>query len=119
MQKNSITTLVAARIAPRTSVDWFLGIHDVDMVRYVTGLEVTAVRAAASSRVSANRDLVRGSLTLTDGTLADFSWSWILPPQRCSGLQAGLEVIGSDVWRISTIAYGSSSCCSTIARRIA
>lgn len=93
--RNNSTT-VADRIAPRTSVDWFLGIHDVDMVRYVTGREVARVRASASSPLSANRDLVRGELTLTDGGTVDFSWSWILPPQRCSGLQAGLEIIGSE-----------------------
>lgn len=90
------STAVAERIAPRTSVDWFLGIHDVDMVRYVTGREVASVRASASSPLSANRDLVRGELTLAGGGTVDFSWSWILPPQRCSGLQAGLEVIGSE-----------------------
>lgn len=92
----SNSTTVAARIAPRTSVDWFLGIHDVDMIRYVTGREIVSVRANASSPLSTSRDLVRGRLALSDGGFADFSWSWILPPARCSGLQAGLEVIGSE-----------------------
>lgn len=89
------STAVADRIAPRTSVDWFLGIHDVDMVRYVTGHEVVDLQARAISPYSTNRDLVRGTLTLTDGVAVDFSWSWLLPPARCSGLQADLEVVGS------------------------
>ncbi len=89
------STLVADRIAPRTSVDWFLGIHDVDMVRYVTGLEISAVRATAENPLSANRDLVRGELMLAGGPTVQFCWSWLLPAQRSSGLQAGIEIIGS------------------------
>ncbi|MFD1718484.1 Gfo/Idh/MocA family protein [Georgenia deserti] len=90
------STAVGDRIAPRTSVDWFLGIHDVDLVRHVTGLEITSVRATASSVRSHSRDLVRGELTFENGRTAQVSWSWLLPPQRPSGLHAGIEVIGSD-----------------------
>jgi UDP-N-acetylglucosamine 3-dehydrogenase len=92
----SNSTAIGTRISVRTSVDWFLGIHDVDMVRHVTGREIVRVRADGWSRFTQRRDLVRGELLLDDGTPVQAAWSWILPPQRGSGLQAGLEVIGSE-----------------------
>jgi predicted dehydrogenase len=65
------------------------------VVRYVTGREITEVSAGGWSCFTEGRDLVRGELVLDDGTPVQAAWSWILPPQRCSGLQAGIEVIGS------------------------
>src|SRR5690606_27989129 len=38
---------VGAKIAQRTGVDWFLGVHDVDLVHFVTGTAITDVRAEA------------------------------------------------------------------------
>lgn len=84
-----------AKIAQRTGVDWFLGIHDVDLIRFVTGAEITAVRANAWSHFTDRNDLVRGRLTLDSGVPVEVEWSWTIPDERSSGLRAGLELIGS------------------------
>ena len=92
----SNSLLAAQRIGPRTSVAWFLGIHDVDVVRWVTGLDVVEVRARGRRMVSPHYDYVEVHALLSDGTPVSFQWSWLLPVQRGSGLQAGLELIGAD-----------------------
>jgi len=88
--------LAAERIGPRTSVAWFLGIHDVDVIRWVTGRDIVEVRARGRQRVSAHHDHVQVHALLSDGTPVDLQWSWLLPVQRASGLHAGLELIGAD-----------------------
>ncbi|MEY4941327.1 MAG: hypothetical protein RIQ93_3062 [Verrucomicrobiota bacterium] len=92
----SNSLLAADRIGPRTSVAWFLGIHDVDVVRWVTGQDIVEVRARGYQRVSPHHDHVQVHALLADGTPVDLQWSWLLPNQRASGLLAGLELIGAD-----------------------
>ena len=92
----SNSLLAADRIAPRTSVAWFLGIHDVDVVRWVTGQEIVEVRARGRKWVSKHHDHVQVHALLADGTPVDLQWSWLLPIHRQSGLLAGLELIGAD-----------------------
>lgn len=92
----SNSLLAAQRIGPRTSVAWFLGIHDVDVVRWVTGLDIVEVRARGRRMVSPHYDYVEAHALLSDGTPVSFHWSWLLPVQRGSGLQAGLELTGED-----------------------
>lgn len=92
----SNSLLAAQRIGPRTSVAWFLGIHDVDVVRWVTGLDIVEVRARGRRMVSPHFDYVEAHALLSDGTPATFHWSWLMPVQRAGGLQAGLELTGAD-----------------------
>ncbi|MFC7404378.1 Gfo/Idh/MocA family protein [Georgenia alba] len=90
------STATASRIAGRTSVAWFLGIHDVDLVRYVTGQRIAAVRAIGHSVLSRTYDVVRGELVLQNGAAIGFDWSWIWPSSFPAGMTAGLEVVASD-----------------------
>lgn len=86
---------VAATPAMRTSVGWFLGIHDVDALRYLTGLDVVEVFARARSCWSRHWDVVHASLELTGGVLAQLNQAWTLPPARPSRAEAGVRLIGS------------------------
>lgn len=87
---------IGRRVGQRVSVDWFLGIHDVDLVHAITGQEIAELRAQSWSKLTARRDLVNVWATLRDGTPVTFEWSWLLPDDRSGGLQAGLQVIGSE-----------------------
>lgn len=88
--------LAAQRIGVRTSVGWFLGIHDVDLVHYVTGRRIRRVRARGLRAVSPHHDHVEVHAWLTDDTPVDLRWSWLLPVERASGLSAGLEIVGAE-----------------------
>lgn len=88
-------TSTADRIASRTSVAWFLGIHDVDLVRHVTDHEVESVRATGHSVLSGTHDIVRGQMILDNGGLVGFDWSWVWPDSLPTGMTAGIELVGS------------------------
>ncbi|REF35020.1 UDP-N-acetylglucosamine 3-dehydrogenase [Thermasporomyces composti] len=88
--------LAARRIGTRTSVAWFLGIHDVDLVHHVTGRRISRVRARGLRVVSPHDDHVEVHAWLTDGTPVELRWSWLLPVERASGLSAGLELVGAE-----------------------
>lgn len=108
---------VGAKIAQRTGVDWFLGVHDVDLIRFVTGAEIASVRASAWSRFTDRHDLVRGELRLDSGVPIEVEWSWIVPDERSSTLRAGLELIGSDGMLEVDLSHSAVAVTTTVAGR--
>lgn len=57
-----------------------LAVHDLDVIRYVTGNEVTRVFAETERRIhSHNEDLLTGLLRLEDGAIATLSINWLTP----------------------------------------
>lgn len=85
---------VGVGIWDRTSVAWFLGIHDIDLVRYVTGLDAEVVAASGRKLLSPNYDVVHATLELSNGALLSMENNWTLPHGRPSRADAGLRVIG-------------------------
>lgn len=88
------------RLRGRCSLPLFLGVHDYDIVRWVTGSEVTEV--VARSR----RGFLEGSgfpvedantalLTMANGVLATVEEGWILPSSHPVGFDQRLDVNGS------------------------
>lgn len=86
--------LVGAGIWDRTSVAWFLGVHDIDLVRFVTGLEAEVVSADGRRVLSPNHDVVHATLRLGNGALLSMENNWTLPHGRPSRADAGLRVVG-------------------------
>ncbi|MFI7026435.1 Gfo/Idh/MocA family protein [Micromonospora sp. NPDC049900] len=88
------TRTVAVRPSERTSVAWFLGIHDADLVRFVTGL--TAVRVAALGRavLSAHADAVYATVRYEGDVIGSMENNWTLPDGRPNRALAGLRVVG-------------------------
>lgn len=85
---------VGQGIWDRTGVHWFLGIHDADLVRYLTGEELDVLSAAASSRFSNQVDVVHTNLRLSGGGLVTMNESWLLPHSRPSRADAGVKIVG-------------------------
>jgi predicted dehydrogenase len=85
---------VGAGIWDRTSVAWFLGIHDIDLVRFVTGQELDVLSAHGRSVRSQQADAVHAILRLSGGALVNLSTNWLLPHSRPSRADAGLRIVG-------------------------
>lgn len=86
----------AGKIGGRASVGWFLGVHDVDLVLWLTGAEVQTASATAAKVVSPNWDLVNATLTLSGDVTVAIENHWLLPDEWTSGMDAGVRVIGED-----------------------
>lgn len=70
--------------AHKSSPTWFVGIHCVDLMRYITGSEVTRVYANGTKRVLKAQgvdsyDSISAQLTFADGSVWTLENSWILP----------------------------------------
>jgi predicted dehydrogenase len=86
---------VGAGIWDRTSVAWFLGIHDIDLVRFVTGLDAELEWASGRRFLSSTIDVVHAALRLSNGGLLSMENNWTLPHGRPSRADAGIRIIGS------------------------
>ncbi|MBZ6079160.1 Gfo/Idh/MocA family protein [Microvirga puerhi] len=92
----STSQAVGVGIWDRTSVAWFLGIHDADLLRFVTGQEAEVVAALGRNVLSpGTEDIVHALLRLDGGAIATMENSWTLPHSRPSRADAGLRIIGS------------------------
>lgn len=57
-----------------------LAVHDVDVMRYISGAEVVRVFAETERRIhSTNEDLLSGLLRLSDGTVGTLTINWLTP----------------------------------------
>jgi UDP-N-acetylglucosamine 3-dehydrogenase len=88
------------RLKGRCSLPLFLGVHDYDIVRWVTGSEVTEVVARARKEFLAERgfdveDASVAMLTMANGVLATVEEGWILPATHPMGFDQRLDVNGS------------------------
>lgn len=57
-----------------------LAVHDIDLVRFVSGCDVVRVHAETNQRVHQHHeDLVRATLRLSDGAVCSLSIDWLTP----------------------------------------
>jgi UDP-N-acetylglucosamine 3-dehydrogenase len=57
-----------------------LAVHDLDVMRYVTGAEVTRVYAETERRIDSTReDLLTGLVRLSDGAIGTLTINWLTP----------------------------------------
>ena len=77
-----------------TSSAWFLGVHDIDAVHFVTGERVVKVSAIGKKFFTPHYDYVAASLELTNGALVTMENGFIIPRERVSALDAGMVIIG-------------------------
>lgn len=89
----------AQRYGSATRLTWHVAVHDVDLVRWISGREVVRVTAHASDRrlhEAGHLDSMLALLVLDDGTPCVVESCWILPPHFKSGIDAQLEIVGTD-----------------------
>lgn len=86
------------RRAQTTTVEAFLGIHDVDAIQWITGQRVVRVYAVGTSRVYAahgRNDTTVATLEMEGGAVGSVTSSWALPDRSGSMIDASLEVVGT------------------------
>lgn len=87
----------ARRLQRFTSVLFFLGIHDIDLLNWCVGNRAEKVYAQSTSRVlDGSPDSVLALLTFPDSVIATLEVSWVLPSSFPGRLDARLEAVGTD-----------------------
>ncbi len=96
-RRNNITAS-GKRIGPRTSVAFFLGVHDIDLLQWVTGRRITRVYAESSSKLLADipaDDTIMTVFRLEGGGVGALETCWVIPEGSPNSLDARLEVVGT------------------------
>ncbi len=86
------------RIGPRTSVAFFLGVHDIDLIQWVTGRQITRVHSESTSRVLKDipaDDTIMTVFRLEGGGVGALETCWVIPEGAPNSLDARLEIVGS------------------------
>jgi len=86
------------RIGSRTSVAFFLGSHDLDLMRWFCGSEVVRVYAESASKVLTDlgcEDSIFTVLKYANGAVGCLETCWIVPEGVPNTLDARLEVVGT------------------------
>ncbi len=103
---------VGIRMNGRSSVCFYLGIHDVDAMQWVTGKKVKSVFARAVSKVMAengvkSEDAIFASMEYEDGTIGSLNISWALPDYAGGGISAGIDIVGTKgLLKVDTTDHG-------------
>lgn len=98
---------MAGRMAAFSSPMFFLGIHDIDIVRWVTGLEIVRVFAVGSRGIMAAgddgpHDAIAALVEFDNGAAGCIEALWSNPDGLPSSLDARLEVLGT-VGRVDVV----------------
>ncbi len=97
-RRNNITAS-GRRIGPRTSVAFFLGVHDIDLMCWITAARVTRVYAESVSKVLADlpaEDSIMTLLRFDNGAIGCLETCWVIPEGTPNTLDARLEVVGTE-----------------------
>ncbi|MCK6210552.1 Gfo/Idh/MocA family oxidoreductase [Georgenia sp. EYE_87] len=89
---------VGERAGGRVSVAFFLGIHDIDALQWITGedvIEVQGFASAALERTGRQSMAVLGNLRLSGGGVVQVESSWNLPEDYPTDLDARFRLVGS------------------------
>lgn len=105
---------VGIRMNGTSSVLFYLGIHDVDAMQWVTNKKVKKVYARSVSKIMPlngvnSEDAIFANFEYEDGSIGSLGVSWALPEYMPSGINAYLEIIGTKgVIKLDTSDHGLS-----------
>ena len=95
-RKNS--RLLAQRLKGQTSMLFYVGIHDIDAVQWVSQKRITRVYAQRVVNINKkwnSEDAIYVLANLGDNVIANFEYSWTFPANFPAGLRAKLDIYGS------------------------
>ena len=93
--KRTASIPVGQRIGGRTSVTWFLGIHDLELILWLTGLKVKKVEAALGVKaLSRHWDCVTALITLENGAVLNFVTHWLYPGVHAQEGDSSIQIFG-------------------------
>jgi myo-inositol 2-dehydrogenase/D-chiro-inositol 1-dehydrogenase len=92
---------IGTRLNGGSSVCFYLGVHDVDVLQWVTGAEITRVYSRAVAKLMPSlgvesEDAIFTTVEMTGGMVGQLYFGWSLPSNIATGIWARTEVIGTE-----------------------
>lgn len=103
---------VGVRMNGSSSVLFYLGIHDVDALQWITNKKVKKVFARSVSKIMPSynvesEDAIFANFEYEDGTIGSLATGWTIPDYMPSAINASLEIIGTKgVLQLDTSDHG-------------
>lgn len=94
-KRNTIRSL-ASRLGESSSILFYLGVHDIDMMQWVARSPITRVYGQKVQKLSnGNEDALYAVVNFENGAIGTLDYSWAWPDGLPSGYHAAFEVIGT------------------------
>jgi predicted dehydrogenase len=92
---------LGCRLGESSSVLFYLGVHDVDVVQWISGRRIVRVSSFAASRLMPSlgvdaEDVIVTNAELEDGVVAQLHAGWTLRPDTPSPVNAWTAVVCTD-----------------------
>lgn len=94
-KRNTVRSL-AQRLGANSSILYYLGVHDIDMMQWVARSAITRVYAQKVQKLSnGNEDALYAVLTFANGAIGTLDYSWAWPDGLPNGYYVHFEVVGT------------------------
>ena len=92
---------IGTRMNGASSVCFYLGVHDVDALQWISGAEIKTIYSRAVSKLMptlgvASEDAIFSTCEMTNGLTGQLYFGWSLPSNIPTGIWARTEVIGTE-----------------------
>jgi predicted dehydrogenase len=90
--------LTAQRIGNQTSILFYIGIHEIDIVQWFVGSRISRVISLKSNKVNKRYgadDCFFVLMNFENGVIGSMEFSWALPANYPVPIETGIEVVGS------------------------
>jgi len=86
--------LIQDRLKGRTSMLYYIGVHDIDIVLWYVQSEIQEIHAKKVSKVY-KEDCIFVLFSFKNGAIGSLEFSWSLPGNYPAGIWSGVEVVGT------------------------
>jgi predicted dehydrogenase len=94
-KRNSVRSL-AQRLGANSSILYYLGVHDIDMLQWVARSAITRVYARKVQKLSnGNEDALYAVLEFANGAIGNLDYSWAWPDGLPNGYWVHFEAVGT------------------------
>ena len=94
-KRNGIRS-VARRLGARSSILFYMGVHDVDAMQWIGRSKITKVYAQKRELLATgNEDALYAVLNFENGAIGSLDYSWAWPDGLMNGFRSAFEVVGT------------------------
>lgn len=93
--------MIGARMNGTSSVCFYLGVHDVDALQWISGSDIKRVYSRSVSKAMpkagvSSEDAILSTCELTNGMVGQLYFGWSLPDSAPTGIWARTEIVGTE-----------------------
>jgi predicted dehydrogenase len=94
--KRNGTRSTARRLGQNSSILFYMGVHDVDAMQWISRSRITRVYAQKREALgTGNEDALYAVLNFENGAIGSLDYSWAWPDGLMNGYRAAFEIVGT------------------------